>query len=137
MAELAAANFLGIVQFRIEEIHPWGQSQRQGYRRLYLYGSCSSFSIWEGTARYYYIRCTIERARKSDLLKYLLVAIVRDFDVVPDDPDPVDLAVALLPPSLDIFLGMYYPPDWPANDASATGRKIHDVNMTSKHIDPS
>lgn len=30
---------------------------------------------------------------------------------------------------------MYYPPDWPANDASATGRKIHDVNMTSKHID--
>ena len=32
---------------------------------------------------------------------------------------------------------MYYPPDWPANDASATGRKIHDVTMTPKHIDPS
>lgn len=32
---------------------------------------------------------------------------------------------------------MYYPPDWPANDASATGRNIHDVTMSPKHIDPS
>ena len=53
---------------------------------------------------YYYIRCTIERldpARKSAFLnrdpKRVLVAIVRDLDIVPDDPDPVDLAVALLP----------------------------------------
>lgn len=34
--------------------------------------------------------------------KRVLVAIVRDLDVVPDDPDPVDLAVALLPPSLGL-----------------------------------
>ena len=32
--------------------------------------------------------------------KRVLVAIVRDLDVVPDDPDPVDLAVALLPLSV-------------------------------------
>lgn len=64
--------------------------------------------------------------------KRVLVAIVRDLDVVPDDPDQIDLAVALLPPSIGLgsmWLGMYYPLDWPANDASATGRKIHDVTM--------
>lgn len=82
----------------------------------------------------------LDPARKSDPVwnrdpKRVLVAIVRDLDVVPDDPDPVDLAVALLRPSLGLgsmWVGMYYPPDWPANDASATGRKIHDVNMISK-----
>jgi len=53
----------------------------------------------------------------------VLIAIVRDLDVVPDDPDPVDLAVAPLPPSeglVSMWVRMYYPPDWSANDASAT-----------------
>ena len=65
------------------------------------------------------------------------IGIVRDLYVVPDDPDRVYFAVALLPRRLvSIWVWIAYPPYFPANDAIATGIKMNDVNILSKDIDP-